>query len=392
MSEDNKKEVIEKNKEENKEKSNILKVNFFKKVWYSITKIEKYPEMAAEGLGKAISYSMKIIAILAVVLCLGIVYKTYNLMQDGINYLQNEFPEFSYKENKLDINSEGEMVISPEDSIVGKAIIDTKTEDEQKINKYINDINEEGQGVVVLKDKIIVKSQGVTGNINYEYKEIFDQMGITEFTKQDVINYAHSGQIISLYVSIFLTVFIYSFIMYLLTTLSNAVFLSLFGYLTTWIAKIKMRYVAIFNMSVYAITLSTILNMIYIAVNIFVDFNMQYFQVMYVAVAAIYLVAAIFILKVDFTKKQAELTKIAEAQEIIRKQLEEKEKEENSKKDEKDEKDEEGSKENENKEIGKDKKDKEQNKEDKKTKKEKKKDNKENEDNNSQGEPEGSNA
>ena len=392
MSENNKKEVIEENKEENKEESNILKVNFFKKVWYSITKIEKYPEMAAEGLGKAISYSMKIIAILAVVLCLGIVYETYNLMQDGINYLQNEFPEFSYKENKLDINSEGEMVISPEDSIVGKAIIDTKTEDEQKINKYINDINEEGQGVVVLKDKIIVKSQGVTGNINYEYKEIFDQMGITEFTKQDVINYAHSGQIISLYVSIFLTVFIYSFIMYLLTTLSNAVFLSLFGYLTTWIAKIKMRYVAIFNMSVYALTLSTILNMIYIAVNIFVDFNMQYFQVMYVAVAAIYLVAAIFILKVDFTKKQAELTKIAEAQEIIRKQLEEKEKEENSKKDKKDE---EGSKENENKEIGKDKEDKDQNKEEKRTKKEKKekkKDNKENEDNNSQGEPEGSNA
>lgn len=385
MSENNKKEVIE----ENKEETNILKTNFFKKVWYSITKIEKYPEMAAQGLGKAISYGMKIIAILAVVLCLGIVYETYNLMQDGINYLQNEFPEISYKENKLDINSEGEMVISPEDSIVGKVIIDTKTEDEQKINQYINDINEEGQGVVVLKDKIIVKSQGVTGNINYEYKEIFDQMGITEFTKQDVINYAHSGQIISLYVSIFLTVFIYSFIMYLLTTLSNAVFLSLFGYLTTWIAKIKMRYVAIFNMSVYALTLSTILNMIYIAINIFVDFNMQYFQVMYVAVAAIYLVAAIFILKVDFTKKQAELMKIAEAQEIIRKQLEEKEKEENSKKDEKDE---EVSKENENKEIGKDKKDKEQNKEDKKTKKEKKKDNKENEDNNSQGEPEGSNA
>ena len=402
MSEDNKKEVIE----ENKEKTNILKTNFFKKVWYSITKIEKYPEMAAQGLGKAISYGMKIIAILAVVLCLGIVYETYNLMQDGINYLQNEFPEISYKENKLDINSEGEMVISPEDSIVGKAIIDTKTEDEQKINQYINDINEEGQGVIVLKDKIIVKSQGVTGNINYEYKEIFDQMGITEFTKQDVINYAHSGQIISLYVSsisvcvrlcvfiykIFYIIwykFIYSFIMYLLTTLSNAVFLSLFGYLTTWIAKIKMRYVAIFNMSVYALTLSTILNMIYIAINIFVDFNMQYFQVMYVAVAAIYIVAAIFILKVDFTKKQAELMKIAEAQEIIRKQLEEKEKEENS---EKDEKDKESSKENENKEIGKDKKDKDQNKEDKKTKKKKKKDNKENEDNNSQGEPEGSNA
>ena len=44
---------------------------------------------------------------------------------------------------------------------------------------------------------------------------------------------------------------------------------------------------------------------------------MQYFQVMYIAVAAIYLVAAIFILKVDFTKKQVELMKIAEALELV---------------------------------------------------------------------------
>ena len=55
---------------------------------------------------------------------------------------------------------------------------------------------------------------------------------------------------------------------------------------------------------------------------------MEYFQVMYIAVAAIYLVAAILILKTDFMNKQMELMKIAEAQEIIRKQLEEKEKQE----------------------------------------------------------------
>ena len=29
----------------------IKQIGFFKKVWYSITKIEKYPEMAAQGVG-----------------------------------------------------------------------------------------------------------------------------------------------------------------------------------------------------------------------------------------------------------------------------------------------------------------------------------------------------
>ena len=131
--------------------------------------------------------------------------------------------------------------------------------------------------------------------------------------------------------------------MYLLTIISNVVLLSFFGYITTLLARIKMRYVAVFNMSAYALTLSVILNMLYVAVNIFVPFTMEYFQVMYVAVAAIYLVAAILILKADFMKKQLELMKIAEAEAIVKKEMEQeekdnKEKEERRKKDKEEEK------------------------------------------------------
>ena len=356
------------------------KLGFFKKVWYSITKIEKYPDMAAEGLGKSISYLAKIVLILAIVLCLGMMYQTYQLIQEGVTYLQNEFPDFSYQDGKLDINSEDAIIISDKDSVLGKTIINTKTENEQEINKYINEIEDVGNGIIILKDKVILKNQSVTGTINYNYNEIFGQMGINQFNKQDVINYANSYQIMNLYISVFLTILIYSFIMYFLTTISNVVFLSIFGYLATWIAKIKMRYVAIFNMSIYALTLSIILNMIYVAINVFVEYNMEYFQVMYVAVAAIYLVAAIFLLKTEFIKKQEELMKIVEAQEIIRKQLEEQEKE----KEEKEQNKETGKKENkENKE----------NKEENKKDKTKGKENKEKQDNDNQGEePEGLNA
>ncbi len=114
--------------------------------------------------------------------------------------------------------------------------------------------------------------------------------------------------------------------MYLLTIISNVVLLSFFGYITTLLARIKMRYVAVFNMAVYALTLSVILNILYVAINIFTTFNMEYFQVMYVAVAAIYLVAAILILKADFMKKQLELMKIAEAEAIVKKKWNKKKK------------------------------------------------------------------
>lgn len=336
--------------EEKKEKKETLKQGFFQKVWNAITKIEKYPDMAAEGLGRAFTYICKIVALLAIVLCVGMMYQTYQMLQEGIDYLQNEFPEFSYKEGILEVSSEERLTISEEDSYVGKTIIDTKTEDESTINQYINEIEKSGSGMIILKDKVILKNGAVAGTINYNYDDLLGQMGITEFTKQSVIDYANSSQVISLYVSVFITIFIYSFIMYLLTTLSNAVFLSVFGYITTWIARIKMRFIAVFNMSIYALTLSIFLNMIYIAVNIFIDFNMEYFQVMYVAVAAIYLVAAIFLLKTEFMKQQVELMKIVEAQEIVRKEMEEKEQEEKQEQEKKErqKKDEEDKKQKEN--------------------------------------------
>lgn len=359
------------------EKEKKTKIGFFQKVWNAITKIEKYPDMAAEGLGKAFTYICKIVAILAIVLCLGMMYQTYQIMQEGINYLQNEFPAFSYKEGTLDVTSEKRLTISEDDSYVGRVIIDTKTEEEQVINQYINEVTKAGSGMLVLKDKVILKSGAVAGTINYNYEEFLTQMGIQEFTKQTVIDYANSSKVINLYVSIFITIFIYSFVMYLITTISNAIFLAIFGYLTTWIARIKMRFLPVFNMAIYSLTLSVLLNMIYIGVNIFIDFNMEYFQVMYISVAAIYLVAAIFLLKTEFMKQQAELMKIAEAQEIVRRELQEqeekqKQEEEKKKRQEKDKKEE--------KQQDQKNKQKEQEKEDKKV------GNKEN------GEPQGSNA
>lgn len=336
MDEENTKVENSNNQNENKKDENPKKDGFFKSVWMSITKIEKYPDMAARGVGKAIGYLAKIVAILVIVFCLGMLYQTHGLLKQGIDYLQNNFPDFSYKDGTLDVSSDQVIRVSAENSVVGEVIVDTKTDDESQINQYTNEIEKAGGGIVVLKGEVKIKNASVAGIVSYQYKETLDAMGITELTKQDIINYANSSSIISLYISIFITMFIYAFIIWFITTLSNAVLLSFFGFITTWLARIKMRYAAIFNMSVYALTLSVILNMLYIAVNIFIPFTMEYFQVMYVAVAAIYLVAAILILKTDFMKKQMELMKIAEAQEIVKRQLEEKKRKEEEKKERED--------------------------------------------------------
>lgn len=56
---------MEEVKEEEKQ-TKPVKINFFKKIWYSITKISKYEEMRNQGVGKSIKYFFGLIALLCI--------------------------------------------------------------------------------------------------------------------------------------------------------------------------------------------------------------------------------------------------------------------------------------------------------------------------------------
>ena len=71
--------------------------------------------------------------------------------------------------------------------------------------------------------------------------------------------------------------------------------------------------------------------MIYLIINAFYTYTIGYFDVMYVLVASIYMIAAIFILKSEFNKKQGEVQKIVEVEKEVKEEMEEKQKEENDK-------------------------------------------------------------
>lgn len=329
----------------NNEEIEYKNPNFFKKVWYSVMKFEKYPEMAAEGCPRALKYLCQMMAAFSLVITVAITIQLYQTVQKGINYLEKDFPEFLYKDGILKVESDETIKLENVERL-GKLIIDTNTDNEEIINQYINSIPNEKEGIIILKDKMILKNLLSSGEIRYNYKDLLNNLSgnISEFKKEDIINYAYGNQISSLYFTFGAVIFIYTWIMYIISILMDTLILSILGWITSLIARIKIRFVAIFNMAAYAITLSTILNLIYFVVNMFTGFKITYFQVMYTSVAYIYLVTAIFIIKSEFIKKQSELMKIIEEQEKnIDKTLENQEdtnKNDDKKKDNKDKKEE----------------------------------------------------
>ena len=289
------------------EDSKLLKKGFFKKVWYSIFKIERYGEMAAEGVPRAIFYTIKLALIIALITAIGAIFQSNNLVNKGKDFIETQVGEFTYKDGILSVEKE-EQIIAPS-SQFGQIIINTRIETEEQIDEIVNSI-QAPKGIVLLKDRAIAKGIASKGLLVYKYADIMSGTGIQEINKQDVMDFFGGDNLWKIYLAIAVVITLYMLLNYALQFLWYNVVLSLFGFVVTYFSKIKMRYAAIFNMSCYAFTLSILLQGIYVLVNIFWTFEIKYFQVMYVAVAAIYLIAAIFLIRTEFLKQQIEEAKM----------------------------------------------------------------------------------
>ena len=69
--------------------------------------------------------------------------------------------------------------------------------------------------------------------------------------------------------------------------------------------------------------------MIYISINAIYRYTTNYWDLMYILTTSIYMIAAIFILKSEFNKKQGEVQKIVEIEKQVKEDLSEEQKEEN---------------------------------------------------------------
>lgn len=315
------------------------KLGFIQKVVCSIFKVETYPEMAAQGCPRTIKYLMTIVLIFGIVCAIFSASISKKSINDAIKYIEEESPNISYKNGTLNFETNDAYEFK-NDKLNINLIINTNEVTEEQIQNYKKSLNKVDFGIIALKDRIVLASQ----KAELFYTDIFN---INEFGKQDIINYLKENSIV--YVSgIGFTTLLVTFIVYLIIKVVNVLVISLTGVIASRFVGIKMRYIAIFNMSVYSITLSSILELIYLILNMFTTFNIKYFDVMYMGVATIYLITALFMLKLDYIQHNQELSKILEIQKQVKREIEQekeekqKTKEKKKEESEKNKKDEEG--------------------------------------------------
>ena len=316
---------------------NNQKTNFFKQAFKSVKDLDKYEDFASEQPKVAFKYLLKLVLIFTIIVTAFYTYKMVDSLSNIYSDLKVVLPEFSYANGELTVNGEQPIIIKQLEETIGKIIIDTNAQ-ENVTSQYEEEIKGSAVAVLILKDKVIMLPNGTAGQVVYNYTDITNAYGLTEFTKQDVINYIDGMNIVSIYSSIYLMIFVYLFILYFISIFIDVFILAILAYMISRISRIRLKFAPSFNIAVHSITLPVLLNLVYIIVNLLTGFTVRYFQFMYTTISYIYVIVAILMIKTDFINRQIELIKIAQEQEKVREELQ-KQKEEKEKKKEEENKD-----------------------------------------------------
>ena len=318
---------------EKKEKK--AEINFFKKVWYSITKFEQYPTLASEGFFRAIKYLAIMVVIVTLFSLINPISKTSKMVWDLSEYIENNVPDFTVSDGKLSMEIEEPIIIGQiENNSIQKIVVNPLADNDESKKQSEDEQTVEGITIFFFKDEIILNAKADSDKIRtqkYTYKEFisnYTKENEANFNKTELIDYMRSSQMNSFYASYALSSFIGLFITGFVYALLDVLRLSAFGWITAIIAKIKFKFVAVYNMAVYAFTLPMILEIIYILINSLTGFKIKYFSVAYTTIAYIYLATSIFILKDDLIKKMQEIMRIRKEQKNVREEI----KKENEKK------------------------------------------------------------
>ena len=306
---------------------NNEKIGFFKRILLGVKDFEAYVLFAGEKTSKAIGYLLKFMIIFAVITSLVFTYKFSNSMKKAKEYFINDIPELSYSNGTLDIQSKDAIVNENIDEIIQIIIIDTNADNEQE-NKYKERMLNYDSGLVFLKDKVVLRNSMMNESIEYKYSEITTAYNLTDFNKDQAIQYINGLDTNVIYIVFFITIFIYMYVIYLVSTLLDTLLLAILAFVISRAIRIKLMFKACFNMAIYALTLPIILNCIYIIVNNLTGFTVQYFNWMYTTISYIYIIIAILIIKTDTINKQMELIKVIKEQEKVRDEMQQKEQKE----------------------------------------------------------------
>lgn len=276
----------------------VAKINFFKKMWYSILKTSKYEDLRKEGLGKSIKYFFALISILAIILAIIASLVQSSVAGDTFKYLENTIPDLKYKDGILTI-PDNKITVLNETKFIEYykyvVVINPLLEKQEAIDEYKNLATNTNNVLVFIKDQLIIITNKYTDSKNEEgidtfnYEEIFAEQikdNSKEYGKNDIIEYLKVRKSFSYFLAQYFTYYLLSIaIIYILYILC----ISISMWIVTKILKIKWTIKKALMNTIYSSTLSVIAYVTYLIISYFAKFRITAMEIISLALIFIYI-------------------------------------------------------------------------------------------------------
>ena len=141
--------------------------------------------------------------------------------------------------------------------------------------------------------------------------------------KADLVSKINSISPNTIGVIYFISSSILLYIVNVLTVLSDICLVAVFGWVASRICGVAFKMTPMIALAIYSLSLSIVLKIIYYCVLSLTGFVVQYFDIIYLLIAYVYMIAAIFMVKYDLIKQTQELQKIIEVQKKVHEESEE---------------------------------------------------------------------
>ena len=181
-----------------------------------------------------------------------------------------------------------------------RLIIDTSEDvSDETLEKYQKESKNADYSAILLKDKIIYRFDSTLENgAETTYNNVTSLLGMKDITKASLIkNYLNEDNLSKLRIILGVYAFLTILLLNIVTLLEDIIIIGVFGWIASKIAKVPLTIGKTMSLAIYSLTLSILLSTTYSVVYSLTNFEIKYFELMYMIIAYIYMVASIMIMK-----------------------------------------------------------------------------------------------
>ncbi|GIM29375.1 hypothetical protein CPJCM30710_20410 [Clostridium polyendosporum] len=254
--------------------------NFFRQFIKAIIDVKYYINFNKESVGRAILYLLFMSLLLGTIKSIRPIYDYNYELNKASQELQKNNIDFYLKNGELYI-SKSPYIFSDEGNFI---FIDTTKKASEFDNTSLKayDTNNKGNVMFIFKDKMIISQQF---RENQEIK--YSDLGNLEFNKSSAISLINALKWVSIFIVLFLIVGMF------LGHMFSGLIVGVFALLISAFMKVKLKFSNTYKLSIYALTLPTIVDVIRSSLAL----SVPHFYKIYILGATIYMIFVIKIIK-----------------------------------------------------------------------------------------------